>query len=227
MTGINDLINQLPLDKLSELLGVDPATAGSAASAAVPALVQGMQANARDPRGAASLAEALRQHATRGPATPTADALANVDTADGEKIVNHVFGDNKEQVINQLGGIGGGSSLITKLLPMLAPLVMGFLAKQFTAKKSAPASASGGNTAGLPSGGAAAGGGLLAMLKNLFSKLFAKKSTAKAANTGSAAAAPAGDDGLGLDDLLGGLLGGGGGGGLTDLLGGLLGGGRR
>lgn len=225
MTGINDLINQLPLEKISELLGVDPATAASATGAAVPALVQGMQANAKDPRGAASLAQALRQHASRDAADPSADTIADVDTVDGEKIVNHVFGDNKDQVINQLGGIGGGSSLITKLLPMLAPLVMGFLAKQFTAKKSAPSSASGGNTAGLPSGGAAAGGGLMAMLKNLFSKLFGKKSTAKAAAPTSAADND--DSGLGLDDLLGGILGGGGGGGLGDVLGGLLGGGRR
>jgi hypothetical protein len=47
--------------------------------------------------------------------------------------------------------------------------------------------------------------------------------------SGGTTTAPATGDGVGLEDLLGGLLGGqgGAGGGIGDLLGGLLGGGRR
>ena len=56
--------------------------------------------------------------------------LDQVDTGDGEKIVRNVFGSNEEAVVNQLGGIGGlDAGMIAKLLPMLAPLVMSFLAK--------------------------------------------------------------------------------------------------
>ena len=218
MAGIEDLIRQLPLDKLSGLLGADTADTEKAAAAAVPALVKGMQANAKDPAGAASLAKALGQHATN---STTLDPDA-VDTTDGDKIVSHVFGGNKDQVINQLGGLAGNPDLIKKLLPMLAPVVMAFLAKQFTAKKSAPA-ASGGNTAGLPTGGSSGG---LGGLKDILGKLFKKKSTTAQAAQTPASSPAAGNDGAGLDDLLGGLLGGSGGG-LSDLLGGLLGGGRR
>lgn len=217
MAGIEDLIKQLPLDKISGMLGIDSADAGKAAAAAVPALVQGMQANAKDPAGAASLAKALTQHADK----PLGVDPSALDTDDGEKIVSHVFGGNKDQVINQLGGIGGNPDLIKKLLPMLAPLVMAFIAKQMGNKKSAPASA-GGNTAGLPTGGSS--GGPLGGLKDILGKLFKKKSApAQVANSAKPAAPAA--DGAGLDDLLGGLLGGGGG--IADVLGGLLGGGRR
>ena len=41
-----------------------------------------------------------------------------------------MFGDNEEQVVNQLGGLGGGSSMFKSLLPMLAPIVLGYLGKQ-------------------------------------------------------------------------------------------------
>jgi len=74
-----------------------------------------MAANAEDPAGAASPTEALGQHVD--------------DAADGEKIVHHVFGDNEGAVVNQLGG-----GLVAKVLPLLAPVVMGFLAKSVLGK---------------------------------------------------------------------------------------------
>ena len=53
-----------------------------------------------------------------------------------------MFGDNEDQVVNQLGGLGGGGGdLFKKLLPLLAPLVMGFLAKQFTNRGGSESSA--------------------------------------------------------------------------------------
>ena len=78
-------------------------------------------------RGVAAVT-ALGQHAGDDPDGGV--DLDRVDTADGEKIVGHVFGDNEGAVVNQLGGLGGGGARCSvKLLPLLAPLVMGFLAK--------------------------------------------------------------------------------------------------
>lgn len=58
-----------------------------------------------------------------------------MDTAYGEKIVNHVFGGQQDQVASQLAGTGqlggAGSDLVRKLLPILAPIVMSYLAKKF------------------------------------------------------------------------------------------------
>ena len=58
--------------------------------------------------------------------------LNQVDTDDGQKIVQNVFGPNTDQVAQTLGSnLGGGQSgLIQKLLPLLAPIVMSYLAKR-------------------------------------------------------------------------------------------------
>ena len=165
MASLDDMVSQLPMDQIAQALGVDEATAAAATKKAIPALVQGMQANATsDPAKAAALAKAIAAHAQQaaaasataaaGAATGTAGAIdiSKVDTADGEKIVGHVFGDNTEQVTNQLGGLvggDGGADLFKKLLPMLAPLVMGFLAKNL---------GGGGGGGGSGSGGGGGGG---------------------------------------------------------------------
>ena len=201
---IQQLLAQIPADQLAARLGVDEQTAAAATAAAVPALVSGMQANAENPGGEASLAQALAQHADR----PDVD-VNTADPSDGQKIVDHVFGAQKDQVVHQLGGLGGiGGGLVAKVLPMLAPVVMGWLGNHL-GKKSALSEADGQQESG----------GLSGMLGGLL---------------GGGGGAAAG----GLSSVLGGLLGGSGaggaassggstGGGLTNILGGLLGGGRK
>ena len=91
-----------------------------------------MQANVQDPAGAASLGRAVGDH---DPSLLEGGIdLGQVDTDDGDKIVTNVFGNNRDQVVSRLAGGGDGDSgLMGKLLPMLAPLVMAYLAKQFRA----------------------------------------------------------------------------------------------
>ena len=180
-TDINDLLSQIPMSQLAQQLGVDEQTAEQATRQALPALLGGMQANAQDPAGAASLSEALGQHDDN--LLDGGVDFRQVDTVDGDKIVTNVFGDNREQVVNQLGGFGGGSggsNLIAKLLPMLAPIVMSYLAKQFSKRSGATATAS-------TTGGSAGG------LEDLLGGLLGGQ----------------GGQAGGLGDLLGGLLGGG------------------
>jgi len=50
------------IDQLARQLGVDKKVAEQAARQALPALLGGMQANAQDPGGAASLAKAVDEH---------------------------------------------------------------------------------------------------------------------------------------------------------------------
>lgn len=200
MSAADDILAQIPLAELAGQLGMDEAEAEQAVRQAVPALLGGMQANAQDPGGAASLEKALAQHS----GDPFEGLhLDQIDTTDGGKIVDHVFGDNSDQVVNRLGG-----GMMGKLLPLLAPLVMSWLAGKFTG--SAQAAPSGSGDGGLDDllGGAAGGGGLDDLLGGL---------------TGG------GDSGSGggLGDLLGGSSGGDGGADIGDLLGGLLGGGSK
>ena len=205
MTAVDDILSRIPLADLAARLGVDEGTAEQATRQALPALLSGIQANAADPRGAESFAEAVGQH-DNDLAEGGVD-LNGVDEDDGDRIVGHVFGEQRGQVVQQLGGVGGlggaggggqggGQDLIARLLPILAPIVMSYLARRL-----------GGGAAGQQGGLADVLGGLL----------------------GGGAA------GGGLGGILGGALGGqqggpqqgGPDGGLGDLLGGLLGGGRR
>jgi hypothetical protein len=133
MTELQDIVGQIPMDQIAGMLGTDEPTARAAVEAAVPTLLAGMHNNAQAPDGAASLESALGQHQD-GLIDGGVD-VGQVDTADGEKIVNHVFGGQQDQVASQLAGTGqlggAGSDLVRKLLPILAPIVMSYLAKKF------------------------------------------------------------------------------------------------
>jgi hypothetical protein len=129
MSSIDDIMATIPISALARQLGVDDATAESAVREALPALVGGMQANAEDPAGAASLAGAVGQHSPK--LVDGGVDLADVDTDDGERIVGHVFGENRDAVAQTLGGnLGGNSDLIKQLLPILAPIVLSYLSQR-------------------------------------------------------------------------------------------------
>ena len=207
--NLDDILGQLPVDQIAAQLGVDPDTARSAVDHALPALVSGMQANAQDEAGAASLATALSQHDNG-----LADALLGgstgldaVDTADGD------------QVVSQLAGASGvGSGLMSKILPMLAPIVMSMIAKRIF-----------GGGAQQGSGG----GGLGDVLGNV---LGGGQQSSGGGGLGDVLGSVLGggqSSGGGLGSILGSVLGGGqqsrsaGGIDIGSILGGLLGGGRR
>jgi hypothetical protein len=184
MSAVEEIAANLPIDQLASALGEDPAAVEQAVFSALPALLGGLHANAQDPAGEASLAEALSQH-ENDLASGLIDLKA-INVADGEKITGHIFGDQQEAVINQLGGVGGSSTLIRKLLPILAPIVLSYLAKQLSSKGGASA------------GGALGGGVLGSILSQVLSGAAQGTSSQGSASTGSI-----------LSDLLGGLLGGG------------------
>ena len=196
MAAYDDIIANIPISDLARRLGVDETTARQAVDEALPALLGGMGANAQDPAGAASLERAVQQHPAR--LFEGGVNLDEVDEQDGDKIVHNVFGANTDQVVQKLGSTdgGGGQGIIQKLLPILAPIVLSFLASQFAKRQqgggAAPAQAD------APTGG---GGGIGDILGGL---LGGGGSTSSAGGAG-------GGGGLlgGLGDLLGGLLGGG------------------
>ena len=159
MTELQDIIGQIPMDQIAGMLGTDEPTARAAVEAAVPTLLAGMQNNAQAPDGAASLESALGQHQD-GLIDGGVD-VGQVDTADGEKIVNHVFGGQQDHVASQLAGTGqlggAGSDLVRKLLPILAPIVMSYLAKKFLGGSQAGSGSQAGGGAPADSG---QGGGM-------------------------------------------------------------------
>lgn len=177
---VDEILAQLPAEDLAAQLGTDPETAMDAARKALPALLGGLSNQASTGGGDALGQAVLADH--DGSLLERPNPLAAVDVADGEKILGHVFGDQKGQVVQTLGANSkADSSIFSKLLPMLAPLVMAWLSKKM-------GGALGGSTQAEQTEG---GGGLGGLLGGLL-------------GGGSGA----GGAGGGLGDLLGGLLGG-------------------
>lgn len=220
MSDLNQLFKSIPVEKLAAQFGVDPAQVSSAVQSLLPSLVGGMQANAQDPAGAASLESALSQHAGNERLLDNVDPAA-VDTQDGAKIAHHIFGSNEGAVTEKVAAASGADkSLIEKLLPIIAPIAMAWLASRIFGKKDEPTRAE------VPTQAPQEQVEQRSPLEDFLGGDSAKP-------TGTQPQAQ--QQGGGIGDLLGGLLGGDSsqqqsGGGLGDLLGslgGLLGGGRR
>jgi hypothetical protein len=147
MSDLDGLINLIPIDDIAKKLGIDPSVAKAAVAVAVPAIVGGLANNAPSADGAKAIENAATHHATKS------TDLASIDTADGAKIVSHVFGAKKDEVVDAVAKKSGGVDLgpiVQQLLPIIAPIVLAFLAQQLTGKKTetktaAPATSTGGD----------------------------------------------------------------------------------
>jgi hypothetical protein len=128
MTDLSGLIDLIPIDDIAKKLNVDPSVAESAVKTALPAIVSGLAANAQDSGGAASLEKALQSH--------TGKKVSIDDSSDGEKIVKHVFGAKKEEVTKAVASKSNATQeIIAKVLPIIAPIVLSWLATQFLSGK--------------------------------------------------------------------------------------------
>ncbi len=138
MTDLNEVLSQVPVGDIAKQLGISPDVAEAAVKQVLPGLIGGLAANASDAAGSASLEKALTQH-TNVPAK-----LADVDTADGAKIVKNVFGANEDKVAAKLADADPKPNvtmdIIKQVLPIVAPIVLSFIATQFLKPKDAPAS---------------------------------------------------------------------------------------
>jgi hypothetical protein len=155
MTDFSSLIDQLPIADIAKQLGVSPDVATAAINAAVPAIVGGLQANSKTASGAQALESALVKHGQSDPAT----VASNPDTADGKKIVSHVFGSKTSDVTAAVASKSNVTQeLISQVLPIIAPIVLSWVASQFFGGKStstaaaAPAASSSGGIGGLLGG---------------------------------------------------------------------------
>jgi len=182
------------IGQLSSLLGAPQDQTGNAVAAALPMLLGSMMGAAQKPEGANALFGALNNDhdgsildmlgPLLGGGYPTR-ALG----ADGGRILGHILGNNQNNVVQAVSrGSGVDQSMIAKLLPILAPIVMGYLGKR------------------LRGGGLDAGG--------LGSLLGAEREQARQQDSGLG----------GLLDMLGGDQSNDDGGGLMDIAGDLLGG---
>ncbi|GEM_PF-108361 len=198
MSDIDQLLTQIPLAAIAQELGVDESQAAASSRTALEALLGGLQANASDPAGALSLGQALGTH----DGSLLGADLGDIDQEDGSAIVHNIFGGNTSDVIAQLGGVkgSGGSGLIAKLLPILAPFVLAWLGQKLRGQGGM------GDILGQVLGGAAGGGSSSGAGGGGLGDILGQVLGGAA---GSAGGSSSGAGGGGLGDILGQVLGGG------------------
>ena len=119
------------LGALGGLLGgADENVTKGVLGAALPAIIGAMANNASKPGGADSLLGALQKDHDGSILDNLGGFLGQPNTDDGDGILGHVFGNSRPQVeqnIAQKSGLDLG--MIIKFLPVIAPILMGFLGK--------------------------------------------------------------------------------------------------
>lgn len=188
--ALDDILKQVPIDDIAAKLGVSHDEAKQAVEQGGAVLLGGLAKNAQSEEGSAAIQNALKRHEGAKGVT----SVDEVDQTDGGKIVGHVLGGDAGDVAAKLNasektpGIDFG-----KLLPILAPIIMGLIANK---TKSAPAEGAqqggggiGDIIGGLLGGDSSGGGGIGDVLGGILG------------GGGSSG-------GGGIGDLLGGLFGG-------------------
>ncbi|MGO2931829.1 DUF937 domain-containing protein [Microbacterium sp.] len=186
--ALDDILKQVPIDDIAAKLGVSHDEAKQAVEQGGAVLLGGLAKNAQSDEGSAAIQNALKRHEGGAPV----NKIDEVDQADGDKIVKHVLGDEANDVAAKLSasektpGIDFG-----KLLPMLAPIIMGLIANK---NKPVDGESSGGGIGdiigGLLGGGDSNGGGGIGDM------------------LGGILGGDSSSGGGGIGDLLGGLFGG-------------------
>ena len=121
------------LGAISQAIGADESSTSTAIQAALPMLLGGLARNAQSDDGASALAGALDRDHDGSMLDDIAGFVmgGGAQQANGAGILGHIFGGNQqgvEQGISQASGLDMGT--IARLLPILAPIVMGYLGRQ-------------------------------------------------------------------------------------------------
>ena len=176
--NITDLISgnigSQAVDSISQKLGVDKDKAQYVVAAAVPLMMSALNYNAnKSPEQANGIQHAIdSKH--NGSIFDNLGALFNQGpTEDEDKIVNHMFGRNTDNVKETLSAKTGlDIKKIAGILALVAPLVMGYLGKK-KQESAGEAASSGGGIGDLigsvlgGGGSGAAAGGLGGILGNI------------------------------------------------------------
>lgn len=136
MQLLKDQVSGQVMDQLSQQIGGSPDQTAQAANGIFASILGGLANNASSPQGLASLMGALdRDHDgsimddLMGIVTGNAQ-VQNQSAVNGVGILGHVLGSNQEAVAQQVSQSSGlNMQQVMKLMPILAPIVMGMLGK--------------------------------------------------------------------------------------------------
>jgi len=151
--------------QLAQQFGLSEDAMAGAIRGLAPALARGLGRESEHPDGSQSLATALETGDHQRYIEDPAILGQAATTEDGNKILGHVFGSkdvsrNVAAFTSEQTGLD--ASLLKKLLPVLAPIVMGILAQQLTKGRGQPQAAQ-----APPAAPRQGGGGLMDVLGGL------------------------------------------------------------
>jgi hypothetical protein len=201
MAGLDELLSQIPVADIASKIGADQGEVNAAIQTLVPALVGGLAENVQSNQIDSSKLESAVVEQGQSDLLDGGVNVDQVDTKQGDNLVATLFGGNDSNAVaSALAGTGaGGSGLIQKLLPILAPIVLAYIGKQLANR--------GGGAPAQPQAQPAGGGGLGDILGSIL---------------GGAAGGGGGGGNNPLGSILGSVMGGGGNNAIGEILGGLL-----
>lgn len=130
LNNLMGLFGQDEVNTLSKQIGAEPNQTATALQSAVPTLLNALNNNASQ-GGASGILAALDRDHDGSILDDVMGFFQNGGNNDGNGILKHLLGDNKGNVENALAASSGlNASSISKLLPLIAPVIMGFLGKQ-------------------------------------------------------------------------------------------------
>jgi hypothetical protein len=149
---LSDILNQTGgLQSIARELGISEEQAGSAASALAPAVIGGFRKQAQaQPQGMAGLGGLLNQFGGGGLLDAVLAPQAT-DTRPGNDVLGQIFGSkdvSRAVAQNAASQTGQDPSLLKKMLPLIAMVAAGYMAKQRSGSQ-------------MPGGSAGGQGGLL------------------------------------------------------------------
>lgn len=124
------LISSDSISGLSNLTGASDKDVSNVLAQALPALLSGANSQAKDKDTAESFATALSDHA-KDDTKDLSKFLGNVDLKDGAKILGHLLGSDKDDVIGNIAQSTGVSKKDTNsIVSAIAPLLLSLLGQQ-------------------------------------------------------------------------------------------------
>ena len=194
---ITDILAQMGgLQSMARELGVSETQAARGAEALVPAILGGFKKQAQaQPMGLEGLGGLLGQLGG-GSLLDQVLAPQPTEVSSGNEVLGQIFGSkdvSRAVAQNAASQSGLDPSLLKKMLPMLAMLVTGYMAKQRAADTDAPQ---------ISSGEGGLGGGLGGLLGGLLGGQGTGNSTQGAAAPGLASMLDLNGDGNPLDDIM-------------------------
>ena len=203
---ITDVLAQMGgLKSIAGELGVDESQVASGAAALLPAILGGFKRQAQaQPMGAGGLGGLLGQLGQLGGGSLLDNVLAQgpTDVNRGNDVLGQIFGSkdvSRTVAQNAANQTGLDTELLKKMLPILAMLAAGYMAKQHmgsgAAEQGAPSSSGGGL-------GGALGGGLGGLLGGLLGGQSAGGAAPQVSGGGLGSLLDMNGDGNALDDIL-------------------------